>query len=90
MGIAYYPGIKTKVDGMATHILSHLGQSQTNADNNYGNSFLGPVRCFADLNYATRNNDQLRRLLRTSTEAPKSIAKQTARHAVKRCFASPR
>ncbi|GFU54145.1 uncharacterized protein TNCV_3618061 [Trichonephila clavipes] len=46
--------------------------------------------CFAGGRYATRNNHQLRCLLRNSTEAPKSIAKQTVRHAVKRCFAPPR
>ncbi|GFT41892.1 histone-lysine N-methyltransferase SETMAR [Trichonephila clavipes] len=49
-----------------------------------GNSVLGPALCFAD---ATRNNGQLRCLLRHSTEALKGIAKQTVWHAVKRCFA---
>ncbi|GFS59176.1 hypothetical protein TNCV_70461 [Trichonephila clavipes] len=47
------------------------------------------ARCFAGEINATRNNDQLRCLLHNSTEAPKSIAKQTVWHAVKRCFASP-
>ncbi|GFW43227.1 hypothetical protein TNCV_1349901 [Trichonephila clavipes] len=74
------------------HILSRQGQSQTNAIRAQGfdNSVLGPARCFAGGLYATRNNDQLRCLLRDSTEAPKSIEKQTARHAVRRCFAPPR
>ncbi|GFU86549.1 hypothetical protein TNCV_4479851 [Trichonephila clavipes] len=31
MGIPYHPGIKSTFDGMATHILSRQGQSQTNA-----------------------------------------------------------
>ncbi|GFU77625.1 hypothetical protein TNCV_1107361 [Trichonephila clavipes] len=48
----------------------------------------GVVFCWWTL--ATRNNDQLRCLLRNSTEAPKSIAKLTARDAVKRCFAPRR
>ncbi|GFW91481.1 hypothetical protein TNCV_3376451 [Trichonephila clavipes] len=67
---------------MATHILFLQFQSQTNAVEvqDYGNSVLGPARCFAGGLYATRNNDPLRCLLRNSTEAPKSIAKQTARH----------
>ncbi|GFV28970.1 hypothetical protein TNCV_619121 [Trichonephila clavipes] len=55
-----------------------------------GNSVLRPAWCFTGGLYATMSNDQLRCLLRNSTEAPKSIAKQTARHAVKRCFAPPR
>ncbi|GFS78776.1 hypothetical protein TNCV_3149211 [Trichonephila clavipes] len=36
------------------------------------------------------NNDKLWCQLQNSTEAPKSIVKQTAGHAVKRCFAPPR
>ncbi|GFX03430.1 hypothetical protein TNCV_4634421 [Trichonephila clavipes] len=48
---------------------------------------MGSALYFAGGFYATRNNDQLRYLLSNSTEAPKSIAKQTVRHAVKRCFA---
>ncbi|GFV99940.1 hypothetical protein TNCV_3567311 [Trichonephila clavipes] len=91
MGVPYHPGIKATVDGMATHILSRQGQIQINAvktqDN--GNSVLGPTRCFAGGVNATRNNDQSRCLLRNCPEAPKSIAKQTTRHAVKRCFAPP-
>ncbi|GFT94640.1 hypothetical protein TNCV_1990671 [Trichonephila clavipes] len=77
MGIPYHPGIKATVDGMATHILSRQSERQTNAvkAQDYGNSVLGPARCFARSFYATRNNDQLRYLLRNSTEAPKSIAK---------------
>ncbi|GFU67125.1 histone-lysine N-methyltransferase SETMAR [Trichonephila clavipes] len=45
MGIPYHPGIKATVDGMATHILSRQGQSQTNAvkEQDY---VLGPTRCF--------------------------------------------
>ncbi|GFR30198.1 hypothetical protein TNCT_460831 [Trichonephila clavata] len=86
MGIPYHPGIKATVDGIATHILSRQGQSQTNAvkAQDYGNSVLGTVRCFAGGLHATRerNNDELRCLLRNSTEAPKSIAKQTAWHAI--------
>ncbi|GFW38700.1 putative histone-lysine n-methyltransferase setmar-like protein [Trichonephila clavipes] len=31
MSIPYHPGIKATVNGMATHILSRQGQSQTNA-----------------------------------------------------------
>ncbi|GFT37380.1 histone-lysine N-methyltransferase SETMAR [Trichonephila clavipes] len=46
----------------------------------YGNSVWRPTRCFVGGLYATRNNDQLRCLLRNSMEAPKSIAKQTAQH----------
>ncbi|GFW59993.1 hypothetical protein TNCV_4864481 [Trichonephila clavipes] len=66
---------------MATHVLSRQGQSQTNAvkAQDYGNSVLGPVRCFAGGHYATRNNDKLKCLLSNSTEAPKDIAKQTVR-----------
>ncbi|GFU06211.1 hypothetical protein TNCV_4765171 [Trichonephila clavipes] len=68
------------------------GQSQTNAAKaqDYGNNVLGPAWCFAGGLYATRNNNQLKCLLHNSTKAPKSIAKQTARHAVKRCFAPSR
>ncbi|GFU04010.1 hypothetical protein TNCV_3214741 [Trichonephila clavipes] len=92
MGIAYHPGIKGTVDGIATHILSLPGESQVNAvkAQDYGNNVLGPARCFAGGLYATRNNGQLRCLLRHSTEASKSIAKQTVWHAVKRRFAPPR
>ncbi|GFW83696.1 hypothetical protein TNCV_668091 [Trichonephila clavipes] len=92
MGISYHHGIKPTKDGRTTHILSCQGQSQTNSvkAQDYGNSVLGLARRFAVRLYATRNNDQLRSLLRKSTVAPKSIAKQTARHAVKRCFAPPR
>ncbi|GFV46597.1 hypothetical protein TNCV_4071 [Trichonephila clavipes] len=77
---------------MTIHILFRQGQRQTNAvkAQDYKNSVPGPARCFAGGLYATRNNDQLRYLLRHSTEASKGIAKQTARHAVKRCFAPPR
>ncbi|GFV41178.1 HTH_48 domain-containing protein [Trichonephila clavipes] len=85
-------GIKATVDEMATHILSRQDQSQTNAVKvqDYGNSVLRPARCFTGELYATRNNDQLRCLLHNCTDALKSIAKQTAWHAVKRCFAPPR
>ncbi|GFR27068.1 hypothetical protein TNCT_652001 [Trichonephila clavata] len=74
MGIPYHPGIKAIVDGMATRMLSRQGQSQTNSfeAQDYGNSVLGPARCFAGGLYATRNTDQLRCLLRNSTKAPKS------------------
>ncbi|GFU45954.1 hypothetical protein TNCV_5102521 [Trichonephila clavipes] len=92
MGIPYHPGIKATVDGMA-HILSRQGQSQTNAvkAQEYGNSVLGLARCFVGgLIKAKRNNDQLRCLLRKSRETLKSLAKQTARHAVERCLAPPR
>ncbi|GFS70380.1 hypothetical protein TNCV_4157951 [Trichonephila clavipes] len=76
MGIPYHPGIKATVHGMAGHILYRQDQSQTRAvkAQDYGNSVLGPARCFADGLYATRNNDQLRC---NSTEALKSIAKRT-------------
>ncbi|GFW77135.1 hypothetical protein TNCV_2725651 [Trichonephila clavipes] len=76
---------------MATHILSRQGQNLRNAvrAQDYGNCVLGPARCFAGGLYATRNNDQLRFLLRNSTDVPKSMARPTAKHAVKRCFASP-
>ncbi|GFX81746.1 uncharacterized protein TNCV_317501 [Trichonephila clavipes] len=49
MGIPYHPGIKATVDGMATHVLSLQGQSQTNTvkAQDYGNSVRGPARCFA-------------------------------------------
>ncbi|GFW61915.1 hypothetical protein TNCV_4669401 [Trichonephila clavipes] len=92
MGIPYHPGIKATVYGMATHILSCQGQSLTNSvkAKDYGNSVLGPTRCFTGRLYATRNNGELRCLLRNSTETPKSIAKQIVQHAVKRCFAPPR
>ncbi|GFU88658.1 hypothetical protein TNCV_4443351 [Trichonephila clavipes] len=75
MGVPCHPGIKATIDGIATHILPRQGQSQTNAvkTQDYANSVLGPVR--AGGFYATRNNDQLRCLLRNSTEVPKSIAK---------------
>ncbi|GFR27783.1 hypothetical protein TNCT_233771 [Trichonephila clavata] len=78
MGVPYHPGIKAAVDGMVPHILSRQGQSQTNGvkAQDYGNSVLGPARCVAGGFYATKNNDQLRCLLRNSTKAPKSIAKQ--------------
>ncbi|GFV18683.1 integrase catalytic domain-containing protein [Trichonephila clavipes] len=68
---------------MAIPVLSHRGQSQTNTvkAQDYGNSVLGPVRYFAGGLFDTSNNDQLSCLLRNSTEAPKSIAKQTTRHA---------
>ncbi|GFV63405.1 hypothetical protein TNCV_2012101 [Trichonephila clavipes] len=56
----------------------------------YGNSALEPAWCISGGLNATRNNDQLRCRLRNSKEAPKGIAKQTARYAVKRCFAPPR
>ncbi|GFV23499.1 hypothetical protein TNCV_4782101 [Trichonephila clavipes] len=74
---------------MATHILSRQGQSQTNTikAQDYGNSVLGPARCLAAELLAIRNNDQLSR---NSMEAPTSIAKQTAWHAVKCCFAPSR
>ncbi|GFS71994.1 hypothetical protein TNCV_2676591 [Trichonephila clavipes] len=92
MGIPYHLGIKATVYGLATHILSCQGQSPTNAAKvqDYDNSVLGPARCFAGELYATRNTDQLRCLMRNSTEAPKSIAKQTVCQAVKKCFALPR
>ncbi|GFW55434.1 hypothetical protein TNCV_118181 [Trichonephila clavipes] len=80
------------VDGIVKHIIFCQGQKQTNAVKvqDYGNCILGPSRCFAGGLHATRNNDQLRCLLRNSTEAPNSIAKQMAWHAVKRYFAPPR
>ncbi|GFT52963.1 mariner Mos1 transposase [Trichonephila clavipes] len=48
MGIPYHPGMKATVYGMATHNLSRQGKSQTNSvkAQDYGNSVLGPVRCF--------------------------------------------
>ncbi|GFU48308.1 hypothetical protein TNCV_2053921 [Trichonephila clavipes] len=57
---------------------------------NYGNCVLGPALCFAGGLHDTRNNDRLGCLLHNSKKAPVSIGKQTARHAVKRCFAPPR
>ncbi|GFS68378.1 hypothetical protein TNCV_3000591 [Trichonephila clavipes] len=89
MSTPYHPGIKARADGIATHILSSLGQSQTNAvkAQDYKNSVLSPTWCFAGGLCATRNNDQLRCLLRHSTESPKSIAKQTVRNAVKSSLA---
>ncbi|GFS69768.1 hypothetical protein TNCV_3006571 [Trichonephila clavipes] len=39
---------------------------------------------------STKNNDKLRCRLCNSTENLESIAKQTARHAIKRCFAPQR
>ncbi|GFQ89321.1 hypothetical protein TNCT_363921 [Trichonephila clavata] len=76
---------------MATHVLSRQGQSQTNAvkAQDYSKGVLGPEWCFAGGLFAKSNNDQLRCLLRNSTEAPKSIAKQTVRHAVKVCYDPP-
>ncbi|GFY27568.1 hypothetical protein TNCV_910191 [Trichonephila clavipes] len=49
MCIPYHPGIKATIDGIATHILSHQEQSQTNAvkAQDYDNSFLGSAQCFA-------------------------------------------
>ncbi|GFT05592.1 hypothetical protein TNCV_1044621 [Trichonephila clavipes] len=92
MNIRYHPGIKANVNGMTAHILSCEGQSQTNAvkAQDYGNSVQEPARGFANGLHAIRNNDQLRCLLCNSMEAPKRIAKQMARYAVKRCFAPPR
>ncbi|GFV10484.1 mariner Mos1 transposase [Trichonephila clavipes] len=56
MGIPYHPGIKTTIDGMAAHILSCQGHSQTNVvkGQDYGNSVLRPARCFAGGLYATK------------------------------------
>ncbi|GFT22088.1 hypothetical protein TNCV_3271431 [Trichonephila clavipes] len=92
MGIPYQPGIKATVDGMATYILSRQGQSQTNAikAQDYANSVLGPALCFARGLNATRKYNQFRCLIRNTPEASKSIPKQMAWHAVKRCFAPPR
>ncbi|GFS79822.1 hypothetical protein TNCV_750131 [Trichonephila clavipes] len=77
---------------MVTHILSRQGKIQSNAvkAQDYGNCVLGPARCFSGELYAIRNNDQIRCLLRNSTDARRSIAKQTMRYAVRRCFAPPR
>ncbi|GFV31827.1 histone-lysine N-methyltransferase SETMAR [Trichonephila clavipes] len=88
MGIPYDPGMKATIYVIATHILYRQSQSQTNSvkAQNYGNSVLGPARCFAGELNTARNNDQLRCRLRNSTEAPMSIAKQTVWHAIKRCF----
>ncbi|GFX34577.1 hypothetical protein TNCV_3658151 [Trichonephila clavipes] len=88
----YHPGIKATVYEMATHIFIRQGQNQTKAvkAQDYGNSVLGPARCFAGGLYATRSSDQLRCLLRNSTKAPKIIAKQTAWLAVKRFIAPSR
>ncbi|GFW01916.1 hypothetical protein TNCV_3028871 [Trichonephila clavipes] len=85
MGFLYHCGIKARVDGMTIHILSRQGHSQTYAVNaqDYGNSVLEPEQCFAAGLYDTRNNDQLKCLPRSSTEASQSIAKQTAWHDVK-------
>ncbi|GFV11823.1 hypothetical protein TNCV_4888871 [Trichonephila clavipes] len=49
MCIPYHPGIKATIDGIATHILSHQEQSQTNAvkAQDYDNSVLGSAQCFA-------------------------------------------
>lgn len=54
----------------------------------YGKCFLGQALCFASL-YAKINDNQLRQLLRSSKEAPKSNSKQSMQHAVKKNF-SPR
>ncbi|GFW35225.1 hypothetical protein TNCV_1695401 [Trichonephila clavipes] len=91
MGIPYHPRIKTTVKWNGDTHLSRQGQSQTNTVNaqDYGNSVLGPAWCFAGGLYATKNNDQFRCLLCISTEIPKSISKQMAWHAIKRCFAPP-
>ncbi|GFU53920.1 hypothetical protein TNCV_3056381 [Trichonephila clavipes] len=90
MGIPYLPGNKAEIDEMATPILSRQGQSQTSTVKvqDYGNSVLGPGRCFADGLYAKRNSFQLRCLLRYSTEAPKSIVKQTAQACCQKVFCS--
>ncbi|GFW00079.1 hypothetical protein TNCV_3568681 [Trichonephila clavipes] len=82
MDLPYHPEIKATVDGMATHILSHQGQSGKLWQQCFGTSAVF-------LWWTIRNNDQLMYILRNSMEAPKSIAKQMALHAVKRCFAPP-
>ncbi|GFU56096.1 hypothetical protein TNCV_3405571 [Trichonephila clavipes] len=73
MGITYLPGIIATIYGMAraTHILSRQDQSQTNAviTQDYGYSALELARYSGGELYATRNNDQLRCLLRNSTES---------------------
>ncbi|GFX00365.1 hypothetical protein TNCV_1273591 [Trichonephila clavipes] len=70
------------------HILSHQGQSKTNAvkAQDYGNSVLGLAQCFASGLYATRNKVPTTQLYGIS----ESIAKQTAYYADKRCLAPPR
>ncbi|GFW27277.1 hypothetical protein TNCV_2831771 [Trichonephila clavipes] len=77
MGIPYHPGFKAPFDGMATLIISCQGQSQTNPVKvqDYGNSALGPMWRFAGEPFATKNNDQLRCLLRNSTEALRKYCK---------------
>ncbi|GFY27566.1 hypothetical protein TNCV_910171 [Trichonephila clavipes] len=94
MCIPYHPGIKATIDGIATHILSHQEQSQTNAvkAQDYDNSVLGSAQCFAG---GLRPQEEQRSAAQVPTEHksredPKSIAKQTAWHAVKRCFTSLR
>ncbi|GFT10822.1 hypothetical protein TNCV_1944551 [Trichonephila clavipes] len=91
MGIPYHPGMKATVDGMATHILYRHSQRQAIAAKAqvYFNNDPGLVWYFAGGLNATRKNDQLKGLLPNSTEAPKTITKQTAWHTVKSCFASP-
>ncbi|GFW20202.1 hypothetical protein TNCV_1855261 [Trichonephila clavipes] len=71
-----------------THPFSSKSKPNKHYQDN-GNSFLGLAWCFAGGLYAPRNNDQLRCLLSNFTEAPKSIAKQTAQHAVNRFFTPP-
>ncbi|GFX94053.1 histone-lysine N-methyltransferase SETMAR [Trichonephila clavipes] len=59
-----------------THPLPSKPNKLTVKAQDYGNSVLGPARCFAGGLSATRNEDHLGCLLRNSTEAPKSIAKR--------------
>ncbi|GFV42005.1 hypothetical protein TNCV_2838241 [Trichonephila clavipes] len=75
-----------------TLILSRQGQSRTNAvkAQDYGNSILGRVRCFAGGLYATMNNDQFKCLIcNTLRRCSEDHWEKKARHAVKRCFALP-
>ncbi|GFT79979.1 hypothetical protein TNCV_4598601 [Trichonephila clavipes] len=63
------PAIKATVYGMATHIFSRQSKKKIAVKvQDYDNSVLGSVRCFSGGLYGTRNSDQLRYLLRNSTE----------------------
>ncbi|GFX93833.1 hypothetical protein TNCV_1590091 [Trichonephila clavipes] len=61
-------------------------------EQDYGKSVLGLTRCFAGGHYVTKEQRSTQvptAKLYLVMEVPKSIAKQTAQHTVKRCFALP-
>ncbi|GFQ97083.1 hypothetical protein TNCT_651181 [Trichonephila clavata] len=86
MYIPYHPRTKAIVDGMATHILSRLGQS---ARLRQVCSGIGAVFCRWTLCHKEQRSTQLP-TAQLYGSSPKSIAKQTVRHVVKRCFEPPR